>query len=267
MKLLKLLLYIILFIFLTAITQIGGLVLIVSLLIEKRIKNHFRYKKVAVFLVVYLIATFIIVPLTAPIFGREKIKETNLVKANTFFTKLMNRNYVKPALNVSLSEISARLNKKYPNTKLVYLDANFPFIDKFPLLPHISHNNGKKIDISLIYEDNNGVVTNKKPSISGYGAYEGPRKGEHNQIAVCKNRGKWQYDFPKYLTFGSINKNIKFSEKATKQLVLEIVKQKNVSMLLIEPHLKTRMGLTNSKIRYHGCHAVRHDDHIHFQIN
>jgi hypothetical protein len=57
-----------------------------------------------------------------------------------------------------------------------------------------------------------------------------------------------------------------FSENATKQLILEIVKEKNVSKLFIEPHLKHRMGLFNSKIRYHGCQAVRHDDHIHFQI-
>ncbi len=262
----KLFIYLLIFIFLTAITQIGGIVLVISLLVERKIKKQFKFKRAAVFLTLYLISTFILVPLIAPVFGREKIKKTNLIRANTFFTKLTNRNYVKPALNISLQKISQGLNAKHSGIKVVYLDANFPFIDKFPLLPHLSHNDGKKIDISLIYEDKNGVVTNKKPSVSGYGVYESPRKGEHNQISVCKSRGKWQYDFPKYLTFGRINKNINFSEKATKQLVLEIVKQKNVGMLLIEPHLKTRMGLTNSKIRYHGCHAVRHDDHIHFQI-
>ncbi|MFT5619364.1 MAG: hypothetical protein ACI85I_002607, partial [Arenicella sp.] len=37
--------------------------------------------------------------------------------------------------------------------------------------------------------------------------------------------------------------------------------------VFIEPHLKTRLGLENySKIRFHGCQAVRHDDHIHVQL-
>ena len=265
-RLFKPFLHLFIFILLTAITQIGGIVLLVSLLAIKKWEKHFRFKKVIVFCLLYLVTTFVIIPLLAPVFGREKIKETKLVKANTFFTKLANRNYVKPQLNESLKDISERLNAKFPGIKVIYLDANFPFIDKFPLLPHLSHNDGNKIDVSLIYEDKNGKVTNKKTAISGYGIYEGPRKGEHDQITVCKDKGKWQYDFTKYFTFGKINDKIKFSEKATKQLVLEIVKQKNVSMLLIEPHLKTRMNLTNSKIRYHGCHAVRHDDHIHFQI-
>ena len=34
------------------------------------------------------------------------------------------------------------------NIEIHYLDANFPFINKFPLLPHLSHNDGKKIDIT-----------------------------------------------------------------------------------------------------------------------
>ena len=37
--------------------------------------------------------------------------------------------------------------------------------------------------------------------------------------------------------------------------------------VFIESHLKDRMKLQYSKIRFHGCKAVRHDDHIHLQIN
>ena len=77
-------------------------------------------------------------------------------------TDLLNRNYVKPELNTSLQNIAKGLNKKHPGIKLVYLDANFPFFNKFPLLPHLSHNDGKKIDISLIYENEEGKLTNQK---------------------------------------------------------------------------------------------------------
>ena len=48
--------------------------------------------------------------------------------------------------------------------------------------------------------------------------------------------------------------------------MLNILHQPNLGKVFIEPHLKDRMKLTNSKIRFHGCGAVRHDDHIHIQL-
>ena len=57
-------------ILLTAITQIGGIIYIIATLFFR--KN--RFKKWSAFIIVYLIATFLIVPNVAPIFGREKIK-------------------------------------------------------------------------------------------------------------------------------------------------------------------------------------------------
>ena len=34
----------------------------------------------------------------------------------------------------------------------------------------------------------------------------------------------------------------------------------------LEPHLKNRLGITHSKLRFQGCQAVRHDDHIDVQM-
>ncbi|MDT0540695.1 hypothetical protein [Croceitalea sp. P059] len=223
-------------------------------------------KRIKIFAVLYLLTTFLIVPNVAPIFGREKIKETEFLKAHSFFYKLMNRNYVRPELNKSLNQIATEFEKSNTGIKMTYLDANFPFIDKFPLLPHLSHNDGKKVDVSLIYEESNGQLTNKKPSISGYGVYEKPNANEYDQNAVCKQRGNWQYDFPKYLTLGTINKGIEFSENGTRTLANLILRQNSTGKLFIEPHLKKRLNLMNRKVRFHGCQAVRHDDHIHFQL-
>lgn len=263
----KILLHLIIITLLTVITQIGGIVYLISLFLVKKKAKKRRLKRVGLFVTLYLIATYLIVPNVAPAFGREKIKETEFIQAHSLFYKLANRNYVKPELNKALGEIASDFEKGNSEIKLVYLDANFPFIDKFPLLPHLSHNDGKKIDVSLIYESKNGDLTNKKPSISGYGAYEGPSEGEYNQISVCKTKGNWQYDFPKYLTFGKINRDIKFSKRGTRDLINLIVKQHAVGKLFIEPHLKHRLKLTSGKVRFHGCQAVRHDDHIHFQLN
>ncbi|MEL0650030.1 MULTISPECIES: hypothetical protein [Algibacter] len=179
-------------------------------------------------------------------------------------TVLLNRNYVRPKLNELLNKTEKELNGT--NIEIHYLDANFPFINKFPLLPHLSHNDGKKIDISLIYETQNGIITNKQKSISGYGFFENPKPSEFNQIEKCLENGFFQYDFPKHLTLGEINKELVFSKKGTKKLIENILKSKDLGKLFIEPHLKSRMNLKENRIRYHGCRAVRHDDHIHIQL-
>jgi len=258
---LKILLHILFFSFLTVVTQIGGLIYLIAVLSTKD-----KVKRTTLFTILYLFSTFLITPYLAPFFGREKIKETNFLKAHSFFYKLTNRNYVKPKLNKAISQIAADFGNKNNGIRMVYLDANFPFIDKFPLLPHLSHNDGKKIDISLIYENTNKQLTNKKPSISGYGIYEEPTRNEYNQNKICKKQGYWQYDFPKYLTLGTINKNIKFSKKGTRDLIKCILREKSIGKLFIESHLKKRMNIVNQKVRFQGCKAVRHDDHIHLQL-
>jgi len=263
---LKIILHIIIIVLLTLVTQIGGIIYLISLLLIKKKAEKKRLKQIGIFAILYLVATFMIVPGIAPIFGREKIKETEFIKAHSFFYKLANRNYVRPELNNAIERIANEFENQHNGAKLIYLDANFPFIDKFPLFPHLSHNDGKKIDVSLIYENQNGQLTNKKPSISGYGVYESPTKKEYDQIIVCKNKGNWQYDFPKYMTLGKINKDIVFSKNGTQKLINLIVKQNEIGKLFIEPHLKNRMNLKSGKVKFHGCQAVRHDDHIHFQL-
>ena len=262
----RILLHIILIVLLTIVTQIGGIIYLIAVLLIKRTATKGRLKRIGIFAGLYLFTTFLIIPNIAPIFGREKIKETEFLKAHSVFYKLANRNYVRPELNKSLTKIATEFENRNSGIKMIYLDANFPFINGFPLLPHLSHNDGKKIDVSLIYENDNGQLTNKKPSVSGYGVYEMPTEKEYDQAEVCKNKGNWQYDFPKYLTLGTINKDIEFSEKGTRQLAKLILKQNNIGKLFIEPHLKKRLNLSNGKVRFHGCQAVRHDDHIHFQL-
>ena len=261
---LKIILQLILFITLTVVTQIGGIVYMLSLFVLSRKKQKSKGRRLIVFTGLYLFSTFLLIPLIAPIFGRERIKNTEGIQPTNYLTILLNRNYVRLELNKILQQTEKEL--KGTNIKIHYLDANFPFIDKFPLLPHLSHNDGKKIDISLIYETENGAISEKQKSISGYGVFVNPKPNEYNQIKTCLEKGFFQYDYPKYITFGKINKNLVFSEKGTKRLIKSILKNNSVGKIFIEPHLKKRMNLMNPKIRYHGCRAVRHDDHIHLQL-
>jgi hypothetical protein len=261
--LLKSILIILVFGLLTVITQIGGIVYLLSLLISRNWNKKLRFKTPIIFMGLYFFATLLIVPFVAPIFGREKVKHTKNISATNYMTVLLNRNYVKPDLNKLL--LNTAKNLEGTEIEIHYLDASFPFINKFPLLPHLSHNDGKKIDISLIYESN-GIIKKGQKSVSGYGVFEGPNSNEFDQISKCVDNGYIQYDFPKYLTFGSINYDYVFSEKGTKKLINTILNNQNLGKLFIEPHLKSRMNLKDKRIRYHGCKAVRHDDHIHVQL-
>lgn len=144
------------------------------------------------------------VPFIAPHFGRERIKTNERIKVHMFLTTLSNGNYVVPEINTVLDDVSLVLGRSYEAIEIHCLDANFPFRDGFPLAPHVSHNDGKKLVISHIYKDENNQVVNEKPSRCGYGIFESPKSGEYNQIQVCKDKGYWQYDFLKLCKSNSV---------------------------------------------------------------
>nr|WP_321406638.1 hypothetical protein [uncultured Carboxylicivirga sp.] len=263
---LKFLFHFILFGLLTILTQIGGFVYLASLFIAKKIKKKVWYKTSGVFILTYTVFTFLFVPFFASLNGRQRVISNANVEAVNLLTVWLNRNYVAVDMNKCISEISLELNKLNPDIKLRYLDACFPFFDGFPLLPHLSHNDGKKIDFSLVYEDESGKIINKSKSNSGYGVFEDPKTNEYNQANVCLKQGYFKYDFPKYLTLGQKNADLHFSEKGTSDLMQVILLNKGIEKVFIEPHLKSRLGIIDSRVRFQGCKSVRHDDHIHIQI-
>ncbi|MEP5338426.1 MAG: hypothetical protein ABJL44_06505 [Algibacter sp.] len=260
MKLLKITGHLLFILLLTALTQVGGLIWVVSILISYKTKKRKRI----VFPLLYLAFNLFIIPPIAKTFGREPLPVfSKELKPRNWVYPLFFRNYVNPILKIELED-SAHVFFMSQNTSITYLDANFPFLNGFPLMPHLSHNDGKKIDIAFMYLDEENNSTNKKPSLSGYGVYT---NSKNNYTAKsCIKKGYWQYDFSKYLTFGTIN-DLKLDNKKTTHLLLQLLSKTNIQKIFIEPHLKQTLGLKNeNKIRFHGCGAVRHDDHIHLQI-
>jgi murein endopeptidase len=57
-----------------------------------------------------------------------------------------------------------------------------------------------------------------------------------------------------------------FYPQKTKALVELFANDSRIGKIFIEPHLQLRLHITSNKIRFHGCRAVRHDDHIHVQL-
>lgn len=276
MKGLKIILHSLLFIVLTILTQVGGLVYLLSFVTHPYIDSQItkislrRAIKTGIFLAFYLLFTFALIPLIAKAFGRVPlpVTESHHVKPLTLMTCLLNRNYVRPELKNAVLEIGDRLHTIHPGTSINYLDANFPFINKFPLLPHLSHNDGKKLDLSFSYIDRRThKETNFCPSFIGYGICEEPVAGEKNTAQNCSEQGHWQYSILKAIVPQGSKKDFLFDAQRTRSLIDLCGSNASIGKIFIEPHLKARLGLTNPKIRFHGCQAVRHDDHIHIQMN
>ncbi|MBO9201281.1 MULTISPECIES: hypothetical protein [Niastella] len=264
------------FLGLTVLTQTGGVVYLINFstyrLINKRIANGWlrRFCKPGSFILMYLVATFLIVPLLARPLGRVQmpLKTTNNLRPLTFLTCLLNRNYVRKDLREAAFTVAGEMNKKYPGTVINYLDANFPFLNGFPLFPHLSHNDGKKLDLAFCYQDKTTLTaTNEAPSLIGYGICEEPTAAEKNTAEFCSQNGYWQYSFLKNVMPQHRKNDFLFYGEKTKCLVTLFCQDNRIGKVFIEPHLKLRLQLSNSKIRFHGCRAVRHDDHIHVQLN
>ncbi len=264
------------FCILTVLTQVGGIVYlfykVVKRIISRKFKDELGFtERFLLFFFLYIVATLMIVPPIAFQFGRVALPmmttKNDLVKPRTMLTCLLNRHYVTSPLKKLTYDIAKKIDKKYPDTKIIYLDANFPFMDGFPLLPHKSHDDGKKLDIAFLYLDaKTKKRINKSPSFYGYGICEKPKKGELDKPAECEKKGYWQYNLLSKFTPSFGKDNYIFDEKANKELLKIMATQKATGKIFIEPHLKTRMGLNYKKIRFHGCAAVRHDDHIHIQL-
>ncbi len=256
-------------VFLTIISQVGGLLLLAYAISLRKWEYGYNlswYSKTLIFAFVYLLTSLLFVPLVAALTGRVPLpffSDSNL-KPRSYFTVLANRHYVKPEVRSALVLAAKKSRTNYGLT-LYYLDANFPFIDGFPLFPHLSHKDGKKVDLDFIYENDEGP-SKSSPSWMGYGVYSNPYPHEEHTNQRCKKAGYFQYDYPKYLS-PFPDTTLKLSEQPTSFVITELLKLPETSKIFIEPHLKQRLGLSNeSKIRFQGCRAVRHDDHIHWQM-
>lgn len=261
---LKILLHLFIIVFLTVTTQIGGL-LYGLIILFYRPRERRNLKRGAVFLATYLFLALWGVPQLASYFGRVELPHNEQIRAQHYAYKLLNRHYVKPEVKAELETVAAEIQKADPSAVLVYLDANFPFLDGFPLFPHLSHNDGQKVDLTFFYRDEFDRLSAKKPSRSGYGVFESPQLGEFNQTEVCLNAGNTLYNKTSLLTLGVPNKQLQFDHSMNKKLLQLLSTNPQTEKIFIEPHLKHRLAVSSAKVRFQGCHAVRHDDHIHWQ--
>ncbi|SDL34964.1 hypothetical protein SAMN05421823_105269 [Catalinimonas alkaloidigena] len=256
---------------LTLLTQVGGVFLLMCwpLLrwVKQRLARGQRLAQVSLFLAFYLLSTFTWLPWLAAAFGRVPLPvHTSALRPLSLLTCVLNRHYVHPALRTEMETVAAQFAQQHPGSVVSYLDAGFPFLSGFPLLPHLSHDDGRKLDLAFFYQDAAGTPVNGIALTPlAYGGYEQPRPGEIHTAARCRAQGYWQYGL-----LGSLfpqTHSLQFDESRTEALIRLLAQQPQTEKIFLEPHLVTRLQLEQiSALRFHGCRAVRHDDHIHWQI-
>ena len=251
MKALKIFAHIAMVIVLTGISQLGGIAWVAARFLPK-----YRFPGFLTLYAVLSVAAVWVAPMTGRVPLSCKSDETS-PGSSPFFCAL-NRHYVTPELNAVLSDLSADLNEAHPGTQVRVLDAGFPFLEGFPLLPHLSHDDGLKADIALFYEDKDGnYLPGRTRSPIGYFAFEqGPAFCEPSRFTL-----RWDLD-----ALQPLWPDWSLDEARTRSTLEILSSDPHVDRVFIEPHLKKRVGIISSKVRFQGCRAARHDDHIHIQV-
>jgi hypothetical protein len=255
-------------VFLTLLTQIGGLAYLIALFVGKAFRLDKLWKRGLAFLTVYSILSVGAVFL-APAFGRVplpclKTADVRLAVQSPLLCAL-NRHYVTPEMMNLATGLAGHLDQKFPDTLTLALDGNFPFLDGFPLLPHLSHNDGKKLDLAFYYTDSAGNYLRRKTSSPlGYWGFTEPiGKGACNGKQDWKNL-RWNMEWFQFAV-----KDYRLEDNRTRTALKWLVNfgpDYDLSKALLEPHIKKRLGVKSNLIRFQGCRAARHDDHMHIQI-
>jgi hypothetical protein len=232
---------------LTLLTQLGGLAWLIALAFRRRF---------IIFLLAYAAlwaAAFALSPRTAlPCFGEPLRMQSPLYCA-------LNRHYVTADLADVARDAAAHMAATQPGTLTLALDGGFPFLTGMPLIPHLSHDDGEKLDFAFFYTDPAGTyLPGKTRSPLGYFAFEDlpPEACPANSLTLRWSLAWAQPLFPDRPLDGP----------RTAAFITHLAADPRVAKIFVEPPLAARLGLAHPKIRFQGCRAARHDDHIHIQL-
>ena len=151
---------------------------------------------------------------------------------------------------------------RFPGSGVTILEGSFPFFDGFPLPPHLSHHDGRKVDLAYFYRDASGQpIARGSPSPIGYFHFQQPRSGDREPCAGRFTPLRWDFGWlqPKAPAWV-------LDEERTRAMILWLKARPEVTRIFIEPHLADRLGVGGGKVRFQGCQAARHDDHLHVEV-
>jgi hypothetical protein len=250
---------------LTALTEIGGLVLLVAVAFG-RLMRWRTLAIVALFLGLYTAATNVVVPHVAPLAGRVPLPCTGEPLRALPVLCAMNRQYVTSDVLALAQALAADTGAAFPGTVTIALDANFPFFDGVPLLPHLSHDDGRKLDLAYFYADPGGnYLPGTTRSPIGYWAFEQPATGDETPCPTEWLTARWDMGSLQPL-FPELTLEPKRAGYALDWL-FQHGQAHGLQRVFLEPYLAKRLGVSSPFLGFQGCRAARHDDHIHLQVN
>ena len=234
---------------LTVLTQIGGLAWLCALIFRRRL---------IAFVVLYAGFSFAMI-WSAPHFGRVALScfADGPLQVQSPFYCMTNRNYVDPRLAGSLQSIAQEMDRRHPGTITLVLDANFPLFDGFPLLPHLSHDDGEKVDLAFYYRDDARFLPGATRSPVGYFAFE---RG-HTHCPETWPTLRWDFE-----PLQPMWRDLSLDEPRNATLLRLLSDDPAISRIFVEPHVVESLDVSSDKIGFQGCRAARHDDHIHLQL-
>jgi hypothetical protein len=253
------------FLLLTALTQVGGVLYLAAFAIVRWMGvGRRRLATTILTLVLYGAATQFLVPPLAATIGRVRLpcgeRSPSLAPA-TKLTCVLNRGYVRKEVRELLLALGDHMVERFSGSRVTTLEASFPFFDGFPLLPHLSHHDGRKVDLAFFYETEGNRILSWSPSPLGYFVYEQPRPGEPRPCSARWSPLRWDFDW-----LQPVQPPWRLDEERTRAMIRWLTARPEVTRLFLEPHLAERLGVAGGKVRFQGCRAARHDDHLHVEF-
>ncbi len=237
-------------VFLTILTQLSGIAWALSRLFRRPLPAF-----VILYTGLSLAAVWI-----APLTGRTALScfERGPLQVQSWVYCATNRTYVTPELRTVLQEAAATVEAVYPGTQTLVLDGSFPFLTGFPLLPHLSHDDGEKVDLAFYYADATGAyLSGQTRSSFGYFAFEQGSTHCPDQWLSLRWNLAW---------LQPLWKAYQLEPERNRLLIETLVEEPSIGKIFVELHLQQSLRLADDKIRFQGCRAARHDDHIHIQL-
>ncbi len=224
-------------VFLTVLTQLGGLVWIAS--------RWFR-RPVLLFVLAYA-GVWGAVQVLAPLVGRVALPcfGAPLRSQSVVYCGLM-RNFVTPELAEVARDAAGRVEADFPGTVTLALDGGFPFLDGVPLLPHLSHDDGEKLDLAFLYADAEGeYLPGQTRSPLGYFAFEALDAPEDCPPVWLTLRWRmgWLQGW-----FGAME----VEPQRTAALVRALLEDGRMGKVFVEPPIVKQLGLSDPKLRFQG---------------
>jgi hypothetical protein len=235
---------------LTLLTQLGGLAWLLVL--------PFRRRWLSFPLVYGLI--WLAVQSAAPLAGRVALPcNGELLHMQSPLYCVLLRNFVTPDMADLAQDVASVVEAGYPGTVTLILDGSFPFFDGFPLLPHLSHDAGSSLDFAYYYAaPDGGYLVGKTRSPIGYWAFE--RVGQEQCPPVWLTL-RWDMGW-----LAPLFPDRRVEPLRTALLVQTLLDDPRTGKVFLEPGLAASLGVAGPKLRFQGCRAARHDDHVHVQF-